>query len=110
MLVDHQKRLQRAAEIAIAARHDLVDRGFFRSERHRYLLLSLRTKFRQLQPVPVKDVDKGWATISLSHVHPAPRKNADHGYKMADDARMTGIRICTGNSTFLPRNHVAAAS
>jgi len=36
------------------------------------------------------------AHSSLKALRPRSRKSADHGYKMADDVRMTGLRNNTG--------------
>src|ERR1700692_3832797 len=98
VLVDQQQRLQRAAEIPIAVRHDLIDGGLIRSKTHPNPL-PCPWGIGQRRPIcPCAAMRKRSVSDSLSWCAPGSRKSADHGYKMADDAVMTNCVLIWDNS------------
>src|SRR5690349_22151604 len=94
MLVDEQQGPQRATEIAAAIGHDLVDRRVIGSETHRnpLPLKPCETNCGDRSVLAVDDVDRSRDDRPISN-HLAVRKRVDHGYKKADDARMTQAEI-----------------
>ena len=95
VLVDEQQRLQRAAQVTVATGHDLVDRRFVRSDTHKTSSFPAGLDFpRPIRVLPITVMHR--ARLHLEGVRPSVRKSADHGYKMADYARMTGLRVNVG--------------
>src|SRR5581483_951582 len=97
MLVDHEQRLQRAADIAVAPRHDLVDRGFTRPETHSKTPSHCLS--RSLLNRPIQNSRRGCERGRVAcafHARPAGRQGTDRDYKMTDDSRVTAHEFVTG--------------
>jgi hypothetical protein len=106
VFVDQQQCLQCTAQIAVAACYNLVDDGFTWSGSHRNsssfpAWLTARCPIR----IPYGcDMNRPGGN-SLSRSRPSVRKSPDHGYKMANDARMTrDAKFNKNHVAFLPLN------